>query len=300
MKKVISIGVLALMVSVGFANKNYNIVNIPIIHPDTTQHEVDEDELMDYSDSLISFPSYDLYCSWDTVNIHPVKVDLTKLSDTTVICLYDETSCGYAHPFAGKVTSNFGPRRKRYHYGIDIDLETGDPVKAAFDGKVRIVQNSASYGNVVVIRHNNGLETYYAHLSKTIVTVGQDVFAGDSIGLGGNTGRSKGSHLHFEVRYLGRPINPNEIISFEKCALVSDSLTVSKKTFSYVKSVPTSNYYKSSTSSSSSKSPKIYTVKKGDTLTAIAKRYGTTTAALCKKNGIKSTSILKLGQKIKI
>lgn len=273
------------------------------IHTDTIPFDVDEDEMADFNDSLILFPAYDLYCNWDTLNIHSPKFDVSTLKDSShVICLYDENSCGYFHPFAGNVTSNFGPRKKRYHYGIDIDLETGDKVSAAFDGKVRIAKKSKTYGNVVVIRHANGLETYYAHLSKINVEVGQELFAGDILGLGGNTGRSRGSHLHFEVRYLGQPINPNNLISFSEQKLLADTLCLSKKTFSYqaeAKKVAAKKYASKGVVTTKN-GVKIYTVSKGDTLSAIARRYGTTVPKLCKKNGIQSTSTLRLGQKLKI
>lgn len=266
---------------------------------DTVPYAMDEEEMMDYSDSLISFPAYDLYCGWDTVNIHSVKFDVATLKDTSKnILLFDESSCGYVHPFEGKVTSKFGPRKRRYHYGVDIDLETGDCVASAFDGKVRISKKSKSYGNVIVIRHANGLETYYAHLSKINVEVGQEVYAGQVIGLGGNTGRSRGSHLHFEVRYMGQPIDPNELISFEQHKLLSDTLTISSKTFNYVAAAK-----KAAAKSMASKKGKggkgVHVVKKGDTLSAIARKYGTTTKALCQKNGLKANSVLRLGQKIK-
>lgn len=255
--------------------------------------EVEEDELMDYDDSLMSLPSYGLYSSWDTLNIHPYRFDISHLNDTSIIPLCSESSCGYVHPFPGEVTSNFGPRKKRFHYGIDIDLETGDYVGAAFDGKVRIVKNSQSYGNVVVVRHNNGLETFYAHLSKINVEVGQNLFAGDLVGLGGNTGHSRGSHLHFEVRYLGRPIDPNTIISFDQHKLVSDAFTLNKGTFSYVEKA------KALAKKSKGKN-RVHLVRKGDTLYAIARKYGTTVKVLCKKNRLKSNSILRKGQRIKL
>ncbi len=291
MRKKILTFVLLLTIHIAFATPL-------IIHPDTTIHEIDEEELMDYNDSLmsVSFPSNGLYPSWDTINIHPYKFDITKLNDTTNLALLNKYSCGYVHPFAGGVTSNFGPRRKRFHYGIDIDLETGDEVYAAFDGKVRIVKKSNSYGNVVVIRHNNGLETFYAHLSKINVVIGQDVFAGENIGLGGNTGRSRGSHLHFEVRYMGKPINPNEIISFKDQKLLADTLSLSKQTFAYIATAKK----KGVTYVTNAKGQKIYTIRKGDTLSTIARKNGTTTSVLCKKNGLKPTSTLRLGQKLKL
>lgn len=274
---------------------------------DTIPFTMDEDEMMDHTDSVIFFPSNEtyngdvytsgIYSGWDTTNIHTAKADMKSLNDSVrEFALYSDHNCGYVHPFSGRVTSKFGPRKKRYHYGVDIDLETGDSVNVAFDGKIRIAKKSKSYGNVIVVRHDNGLETYYAHLSKINVVVGQEVFAGDVIGLGGNTGRSRGSHLHFEVRYLGHPINPTEIISFDDKKLVSNMLCIDMATFDYVseaKKAAAKNYV-------NSKGKKVHTVKKGDTLSAIAKRYGTTTKALCKKNGIKATSTLRLGQKIKL
>lgn len=265
---------------------------------DTVPFVMDEEEMTDYNDSLLSFPASSLYCSWDTTNIHSIKFDISTLKDSiTDLVLYDENSCGYVHPFSGKVTSKFGPRKKRFHYGVDIDLETGDAVSAAFDGKVRIAKLSKSYGNVIVIRHSNGLETYYAHLSKINVSVGQEVFAGDKIGLGGNTGRSRGSHLHFEIRYLGQPINPTEIISFDDHQLLSSELCLSKETFGYIAEAKKAA---AKTYASSKGGKNVYVVKKGDTLSAIAKKHGTTTKALCQKNGIKATSTLKLGQKIRL
>lgn len=272
--------------------------NITNVATDTIPYIMDEEEMMDYNDSLISFPAFDLYCSWDTTNIHSIKFDIATLKDSiTELALCDENSCGYVHPFSGKVTSTFGPRKRRYHYGVDIDLETGDAVSAAFDGKIRIAKKSKTYGNVIVIRHSNGLETYYAHLSKINVTVGQEVFAGDKIGLGGNTGsRSHGSHLHFEIRYLGQPINPTEIISFDDKKLLTSTLCLSKETFGYIAEAKKA----AAKTIASSKGKKVYVVKKGDTLSGIARKYGTTTKIICQKNGIKANSTLRLGQKIRL
>ena len=125
------------------------------------------------------------------------------------------------------------------HYGLDIDLETGDAVSAAFEGMVRISQHHDSYGNVVVIRHNNGLETLYAHLSERSVSPGDHVEAGDIIGLGGNTGRSYGSHLHFEIRFLGRPLNPAAVIDFPNETVKSDTLLIASNLFQ----MPYTPYY---------------------------------------------------------
>lgn len=238
-----------------------------------------------YDDSLARFvPAYDIYCSWDTVNIHPYKFEMEKITDSVIICLLHQ-DCDYYHPFKGNKTSDFGHRRYRYHYGVDIDLELGDTVHCAFEGRVRIAKYSKSYGNVVIVRHNNGLETTYAHLSKLLVHPDQYVQAGDILGLGGNTGHSYGAHLHFEVRYKGSPINPNQIIDFKEYKVLSPDLVIGKKTFKYL---------------IDAKSAKYHTVKKGDTLSKIAKRYGTTVKALCALNKMTPKTIIRPGRKIRV
>lgn len=263
---------------------------------DTVPYAIDEEDVLE-NDSLESFPAYDLYSGWDTVNVHSSKFDVASLKECSrSILLYDDNSCGYVQPFEGRITAPFGPRKKRYHYGVDIDLETGDCVAAAFDGKVRIAKKSKSYGNVIVIRHPNGLETYYAHLSKINVEIGQEIYAGEVIGLGGNTGHSHGSHLHFEVRYMGQPVNPSELISFDQHKLISDTLTLSTNTFSYLSAAKKA----AAKNNAVKRSGKIHVVKKGDTLSAIARKYKTTPKALCIKNGLRLNSNLRLGQKIKI
>ena len=304
MKKVISIFFFSCFLFNAFAGiaekKTFTPLDLKKETVDTIPFVIDNDELEDFSDSLVSLPSSDLYCDFDTVNTHYAKFNINELKDSVKeIALYDKNSCGYVHPFMGKVTSDCVPRKRRYHYGTDIDLETGDAIGSAFDGRVRIAKKSKTYGNVVVVRHSNGLETYYAHLSKINVEIGQEVFAGQIVGLGGNTGHSHGSHLHFEIRYLGQPINPTEIISFTEHKLICDTLSLSKKTFDYVyeaKKAAAKNF----ASSKNRNGKKVYSVKKGDTLSSIARRYRTTPKVLCKKNGLKINSNLRLGQKLKV
>ncbi|MCE3281052.1 MAG: peptidase [Bacteroidetes bacterium] len=157
-----------------FAKADNNLITLSdtnIAPGDTVPYVLDEEEMMDYNDSLVSFPAYDLYCGWDTVNIHSAKFNVATLKDTSKnILLYNEQSCGYVHPFEGKITSSFGPRKRRYHYGVDIDLETGDCVAAAFDGKVRIAKKSKSYGNVIVIT----MHTYQARMLRSVKKCMQD------------------------------------------------------------------------------------------------------------------------------
>lgn len=237
----------------------------------------------------LMFPADELYASnWDNRYANPFQTNKINFPDS-----YEIDCSSFVIPIDGeiKVTSKYGPRRRRMHRGIDLKVYTGDTIRAAFDGKVRIRSfERAGYGYYLVIRHPNGLETVYGHLSKFIVNVNDIVRAGEPIGLGGNTGRSTGSHLHFETRFLGQAIDPAEIIDFDHGVPHKDLYV-----FKNVKiNGRNSNIY------TSSDSRMVYhRVKSGDTLGAIAKRYGTTVNELCRLNGIKSTSVLRIGQSLR-
>lgn len=141
---------------------------------------------------------------------------------------------GFVSPVRGKLTSPYGWRARfgRMHRGVDLSLRVGDSVVAAFDGKVRLVKyEAAGYGHYVVVRHDNGLETVYGHLSRTLVKPGQRVRAGQLIAKGGNTGRSTGPHLHFETRFMGLAVNPEAIIDFEHHVTHKDVFTFDKRTY---------------------------------------------------------------------
>ncbi len=196
---------------------------------DTTRVVIKEETFFSHNDSLLMFPSHDLYAEWDTSSIHPYKKDFSNMPDSVELELTTDYSNDFVMPFNGLLTSKFGYRWGRGHYGVDIDLETGDSVVAAFDGMVRIAKYNHGYGNVVIIRHSNGLETVYGHMSKLLVDAGSEIQAGEVIGLGGNTGHSFGSHLHFECRYLGKALNPEDIVDFSAKELKSDLLVLYKK-----------------------------------------------------------------------
>jgi len=168
---------------------------------------------------------------------------------------------------------------------VVLKLQTGDSVVSAFEGTVRIAQYSRSYGNVVVVRHNNGLETLYAHLSARKVKPGDHVEAGQCLGLGGNTGRSTGSHLHFESRYKGEPIDPNSIIDWENFSLKTKTLALDKDSFKHLKEA---------------RARKYHTVRSGDTLYGISRRYGTSLSKLYRLNGMGSKTVLRIGKKVRV
>lgn len=235
---------------------------------------------------------------WDNHIPYTYDNDLSAMEDTVWVCVIDDENNEFCMPHPGMVTSTFKYRGKRFHYGIDVDLKTGDTLVAAFNGIVRYAEfNDGGFGNLVIIRHYNGLETYYAHLSELLVVANQEVNAGDVIGLGGNTGKSYGDHLHFEVRIYGNALDPEEIIDFENQTLKKNNLLIYSEMFKH-----NSKSYKksSSTGSSSSSNKTVHVVTSGDSLYYIALKYGTTVDKLCKLNGIKSTDILNIGDKIKL
>lgn len=243
---------------------------------------------------------------WDLTAIHAYKdVELNSLPEATAIRLVDSLE-SYHYPYIGRITSRYGPRKGRAHQGIDLALKTGDPIYATFDGKVRISKAAGDYGNLVVIRHNNGLETYYAHLSKREVEVGDWVVAGQQIGLGGSTGRSTGPHLHYEVRYKGQSFDPERIVDFASGNLRRDELLLKRRHFSIY-----SKYEQDfgdeeevarqeEAERKAAAAVQYHTVRSGDTLGALARKYGTSVSRICQLNGIKSTSILRIGQKLRV
>lgn len=266
-------------------------------------------------------PAEDLYPSWedDYINMYgnvqlpsEYKIDLR----------------GFCMPTSNRiVTSNYGyrPRFRRQHKGIDINAYKGDTIRAAFDGKVRVVTfQHGGYGNVVVIRHTNGLETIYGHLSKHLTRPDQIVKAGQPIGLAGSTGRSTGTHLHFETRLLGEYIDPAKLFDFEHQDVTGDfyvfkgrgrGILLGKHDFSGASQTAEGDLaqddegvevtYNSAQMASNSRSQRaarnsrIHKVRRGETLGSIARKHGTTVAKLCRANGISAKTTLRVGQILK-
>lgn len=243
---------------------------------------------------------------WNTTATHAyTDVELSSLPEATPILLVDSLD-SYHYPYIGRITSRYGPRRGRAHQGLDISLKTGDPIYATFDGKVRFSKAAGNYGNLIIIRHNNGLETYYAHLSQRDVEVGDWVVAGQQIGLGGSTGRSTGPHLHFEVRYKGQSFDPERLIDFQTGNLRRAELLLKRRHFSiYAKyeqdfdaEVEVEKIEEAERKAAAA--VQYHTVRSGDMLGTIARKYGTTVTRICQLNGIKSTSILRIGQRLRV
>ena len=233
------------------------------------------------------YPALSLYPNWNNQYVHAYGKDAIIPDSYTI----DLTGIHMPTP-STRITSPFGPRWRRMHNGLDIKVNIGDTIVAAFDGKVRIVKyERRGYGKYVVIRHDNGLETVYGHLSKQLVEENQLVKAGEPIALGGNTGRSTGSHLHFETRFLGIAINPALMFDFPKQDIVADTYTF-RKTRGYERNRAGSH----DTNIASDGEIRYYKVKKGDSLSRIAKLRGVSVSTLCKLNRITTKTTLRPGQ----
>ncbi len=240
---------------------------------------------------------------WDTLYIRTTRTDFSKLEEPRTIVLKNPEESDFCFPFRGKLISPYGPRGRRFHAGADIKLETGDTVHVAFSGKVRIARVMSGYGKMVVVRHNNGLETVYAHLSRILVNVNQELKAGEVIGLGGRTGRATTSHLHFETRYMGEHFNPNRILNFDNFCLAADTLIIDKDFFSRKKSTPkpaASEPGQAGDETQSQVTKKYHTIRSGDTLYGISLRYKTTVAKICKLNGISENKKLQIGARLRV
>lgn len=251
-------------------------------------------------------PSAQLYDDWNNVYAHRA----TELPDSFRINLRN-----FCMPTTNRViTSKMGPRWGRMHKGLDIKVYIGDTIRAAFSGKVRIKKyERAGYGKYLVIRHNNGLETIYGHMSDWLVEENQVVKAGQPIGLGGNTGRSTGSHLHFETRLCGVALNPALFFDFVNQDVTADYYMFRKETFEHesvavnknlVLEGGRSNELARETANKNGRNrnvrefseTKYHKVSVGETLTSIAKRRGTTVAQLCKLNHLTRDVKVRPGQ----
>ena len=280
---------------------NDDLYQPPFIRDDYDDFDDNEDEIpsvFSLDDEGVDSEDDIILEGFDTAAIHLPKLDVSTIKDPIVIQLCN-TERGekftWPTPWTARPTSHFGPRRRRFHYGLDIAQPTGEPIFAAFDGVVRISKDNKSYGKLVIIHHANGLETYYAHMSRRDVVAGQHVKSGDTIGLCGNTGRSRGSHLHFEIRYMGNAINPENVIDCSTHDLISDQLTLTSNSFR-----KEAKGGKGVKGGGGSGDVTWYRVRKGDTLEKIARRNGTTVKRLCQLNGIKATKILHPGDKLKV
>lgn len=258
-----------------------------------TIEEIHEDSLKSLDESLYKN-------IWSSTQIkYPVNT-LPNKNDTILITFLSAGQSKFVMPYKGQVISKYGPRRGRMHTGTDIRLNSGDTVRNAFDGKVRLAKRFSGYGNLVLVRHNNGLETIYGHLKTIKVKVNDSIKAGDLIGLGGRTGRATCNHLHFETRLFGQPFDSNKYIDFETFNLRSDKIYYANKRFE----VDKANFRKKPLPSDGADfvagAGTKHVIRKGDNLSTIARRYHTSVKKICAANKITAQTTLKIGRVLKI
>jgi len=271
----------------------YNLVNplnlYVVLHP----QELEQPSAYSFVNNDTSFyPAQSYYNRWNSRVAWDYPTSISE-NDSIEVLLLKENKDEYHHPigvktlrrYFGWVTSPFGWREGKSHNGVDLELHYWDSIYCMFPGKVRMARTYSDFGKVVVVRHNNGLETLYAHMSKTAVKEGQVVKAGALLGHGGQTGNATGTHLHLEMRFKGLPINPAHIVSFQNKAVYADTLILKKMKRTYI-AFPLGKEF--------------HTVKRGEYPSKVAKRYGITTEKLCVMNEITRKTKLVAGQKLRI
>ena len=217
---------------------------------------------------------------WINDQIFAYRIQPDSIHDTVIILTRQDRS--FTLPIYGKLFRGF----MYTHKGLDIKLNKGDTIRAAFDGVVRYAKyNRGGFGNLVIIRHYNGLETYYAHLSKINIKVNQVIKSGDPVALGGSTGRSRGPHLHFEIRYKDIPLDPLRVIDYDNKKLIANTFPVTKRVFYPNDFVENSVVVK---------------IKNGDTIGKLAHKYHTSVKEICAMNQLKPTSTLRIGRSIRV
>lgn len=290
---------------------------------DTLPTSVPGVKVLLYNDNTWRYSKTDEYIAdnavfadnWDSENFNAYRSPVDSLPETWSVWLVDSLG-SYHMPQIGRVTSKWGYRHGRRHQGIDISLPNGTPLFAVFDGKVRISKSvKGGYGNLVVIRHNNGLETFYGHMSRRNVKPGDIVHAGDTIGFSGNTGRSTGPHLHFETRYQGLTFDPQRIINFENGDLRQRMMVLKRRYFDassrydqdfdeeflLVEDDARALEEKKKKDAEEARKAMVYhKVRSGENLGLIARKYHTTVNNICRLNGIKSTTILRIGRTLRV
>ena len=244
---------------------------------------------------------------WDETRSNPYGISRDSLPYSWSIWLVDSLD-QYHCPFQGNVhpRGKFGPRRGRRHQGVDIPLKTGDPIYATFTGRVRMSKYMGGFGNLIVIRHENGIETFYGHLSQRNVQAGDWGNAGDVIGLGGSTGRSTGPHLHYETRYNGFAFDPQWLVDFKTGDLRHRLFILKKKYFDIYSNYEQDfedewkNEEEDKKEDAERAAMRWHTIKSGDTLGRIAINNNTTVSELCRLNGITRNTTLKIGRRIRV
>ncbi|HBY21000.1 MAG: hypothetical protein A2X12_07675 [Bacteroidetes bacterium GWE2_29_8] len=255
------------------------------------------EQIYNVSDSVL-IPAYELYGKrWDNEVIFRKGFDFPESKDGSLIVLVSEGDNDFVMPVIGELTSDYGWRWNRMHSGVDLRCKIGDSVLCAFDGVVRYTKFTGGYGNAIIVRHYNGLETLYAHLTKTIVNPNQYVKAGDLLGYGGRTGRTTTPHLHFETRFLEEAFNPNDIIDIKTKCLKENYVILNKNQFKRFQNIDSKSFLTEERGGKLYKK-KYYKIRKGDNIKKVAQKNRISVGTLCMYNNLKPSSKLRAGKNL--
>lgn len=279
----------------------------PVVMEDTTTLDEGETTVVETVDSLLVGDEWvkaaEYFVIWDTKTINPYGLSPMEFDEPIELKLYDPAANRMWHVPMERTptTSNFGYRWGRWHNGTDLDLDTGDTVRTTFDGMVRIVGfDGRGYGKYVLVRHYNGLETLYGHLSSQSVETGQMLKAGDAIGLGGSTGRSTGSHLHYENRYEGNPFDARNIFDWNNKQIKSETFLLTSNVWGHLRGKSTKSEFEAGDAQVSQSRSVLHKVRSGETLSSISGKYGVPASTIAKRNRITLRTKLRIGQKLRI
>lgn len=284
------------------SSRNYSKTHEKLLaHQNRIQDQIRLKEAQEYASHLYEEdePEPDIYTEgWESDRVNPYK-------NAIIPNMQDLDVSKYAMPVPGIITSRYGyrPRFRRMHKGVDLRLSIGDTVRAAFSGKVRLTKyERGGYGFYVVLRHDNGMETVYGHLSRFLVKPDQRIEVGQPIALGGNTGHSTGPHLHFETRFMGIAINPEAIFDFENQTTHTDTYTFTKSSYENSRNYsPRSRYSASRSRGAKYRGGKsTHKIRQGETLSSIAAKNGTTVAKLRRLNGLGNSSNIRAGKTLRV
>lgn len=257
---------------------------------------------MQVGDDMVKVAEY--FVIWDEKNINPYNINPLEFDESIVLDLYNEEEGRLAAMPLREIrpTSQFGLRWGRNHTGTDLNLNTGDSIATVFDGMVRVVgSDGRGYGRFVVVRHYNGLETLYGHMSRPLAESGAVVRAGDVIGLGGSTGRSTGPHLHFEIRYEGNPFDPRHIFDWSVPAVKAKEFELTKSVWDYRRGGRSfKSEFESGDQAPAYRSAVWHKIRSGETLSSIARKYGTTISNIARMNKLSVRSTLRIGQRLRV
>lgn len=312
MKRILLTSVLCFCVWIGYGqNIDISIQTQFLAQQDTSSSS--DTQSIDIDTSLAVFiqetyqiPCYGLYDEyWDTENLSSRFLQVPFWGNPLRIILVQSNNNAFFYPCLGELKTKYGETKNGLHPGIDFTLTFGSPVRNCFDGVVRMAKKYGDYGQLVVVRHYNGLETVYANLSRILVQPGQIIQAGHVIGASGKSVKTGLDVLHFETRFMNECFNPALFIDFESKELIDNTLILNEKDLAIVARQQAAQQTEKIKAEKSERIPEnskgvYHIVKAGETMYRIALEHNISLARLLEINNMTETDVISVGQKIRL